>query len=199
MSEETLLRRAAQAPFVTLFDVPGIGAVFKAIPEVGIPARQMAEALLVLDIPGVNLTRPQRELIATYVSTRNDCEYCKHSHGAVAEMALHMKPGSLIIAMEAEDLDSIDAIDDRMRAFLKIAGNVQQGGMVNNEEDVQIAYKFGATEKDVLFVTLIAGAFCMYNRWMDGLRAITPTDDGDYQASATKLLEWGYVAQPSSR
>lgn len=48
--------------------------------------REFVEVLL--RGPQSTLTPAEREMIATYVSSENDCYYCKHSHGAAA--AEHM-------------------------------------------------------------------------------------------------------------
>lgn len=40
---------------------------------------------------------------------------------------------------------------------------------------------------------LIAAAFCMYNRYVDGLAAWAPTDPEVYRATGKRLAEEGYI------
>ncbi len=51
-------------------------------PETTKPLRELAEVLL----RGANtLTSAERETIAAFVSSRNDCRFCQLSHSAAAE------------------------------------------------------------------------------------------------------------------
>src|SRR5687767_5297885 len=61
--------------------LPGITSGFAYRPETAGPLRELAEVLL----RGPNtLTSGEREMIATYVSSRNDCTFCRDSHRAAA-------------------------------------------------------------------------------------------------------------------
>jgi AhpD family alkylhydroperoxidase len=61
--------------------VPGIRSAFQFRPETAGPLLRLAEVLL----RGPNtLTSGERELIATVVSTLNDCHFCQSSHRAAA-------------------------------------------------------------------------------------------------------------------
>src|ERR1700748_3204845 len=72
-------------------DLPGISAGFAFRPETAKPMRELAHILL--HEPN-SLTPGERELIATYVSSQNDCYFCQTSHGAAA--AAHLKNAALI-------------------------------------------------------------------------------------------------------
>lgn len=63
--------------------LPGISAGFAFRPETAKPMRELAH--LLLHEPN-SLTPGERELIATYVSTRNDCYFCQTSHGAAGPL-----------------------------------------------------------------------------------------------------------------
>jgi AhpD family alkylhydroperoxidase len=61
--------------------IPGILGPMVFSPETAKPLNALAEVLL----RGPNtLTPAERELIATYVSSQNDCYFCQSAHGAVA-------------------------------------------------------------------------------------------------------------------
>src|SRR3984885_15852816 len=65
--------------------IPGILGPMAFSPETARPLNELAEVLL----RGPNtLTPADREMIATYVSSQNDCYFCQHAHGAVAAYRL---------------------------------------------------------------------------------------------------------------
>ncbi|MEO7044410.1 MAG: carboxymuconolactone decarboxylase family protein, partial [Ferruginibacter sp.] len=59
-------------------------------------------------------------------------------------------------------------------------------------EQVELAKNLGATDKDIHDTVLIAAAFCMFNRYVDGLAANTPTDLSTYPLRAKQIVERGY-------
>jgi len=75
---------------------------------------------------------------------------------------------------------------------LNIAGKVQKGGKHVTEDDIARAKQQGATDKDIHDTVLIAAAFCLFNRYVDGLGATTPTDLSTYPPRAKQVAEGGY-------
>lgn len=69
---------------------------------------------------------------------------------------------------------------------------MQQGGKKVGEADVARARKEGATDKEIHDTVLIAAAFCMYNRYVDGLATWAPTDMEMYRQNGKRLAEEGY-------
>ena len=171
-------------------EIPGIRGLLAYRPETAAPLMELAEVLLRGDS---TLSRGERELIATYVSHRNECEYCTRSHGACAAAQL---PGG------AERVEQVLAGTDatirsgKLNALLSIAGLVQQGGRKVSDEDVAVARAEGATDLEIHDTVLIAAAFCMYNRYVDGLAAVTPDDPAHYAAAAGRLVSAGYRLVP---
>jgi alkylhydroperoxidase/carboxymuconolactone decarboxylase family protein YurZ len=84
-------------------------------------------------------------------------------------------------------------ISDKMKALLNIAGKVQVLGKEVKPEDVEAARKEGATDKEIHDAVLIAAAFSMFNRYVDGLASFTPTDEKEYEAMGKRMAEKGYV------
>ena len=167
--------RAGEPPIVgSLPDVPGILAAMRLTPSLG-HLRGLADELLVKDYPGATLTRVERELIATAVSAGNDCFYCMDSHGAFASELLRRQGArggiDLVDSIKSGRSDGADA---KLVALLAIARVVQRNPRHLTREDVARALEAGATDADTQLTVLIASAFCMYNRMVDGLRARTP-------------------------
>jgi len=168
--------------------LPGITSGFAFRPETAKPLRELAEVLL--RGPG-SLTSAEREMIATFVSTRNDCYFCQTSHRAAAA---HHDGGNYEL-VDAVRFDYPNApVSAKLKALLAIAGKVQQGGKNVTSEDIQRARQEGATDLEIHDTVLIAAAFCMYNRYVDGLATYTPTDPQLYDEMGARMAAQGYVA-----
>ena len=83
-------------------------------------------------------------------------------------------------------------ISDKLKGLLRIAGKVQQSGKAVTPDDITNARNHGATDKDIHDTVLIAAAFCMFNRYVDGLATTTPTDMDSYPLRAMQVAEKGY-------
>ena len=136
------------------------------------------------------LTPGERELIATYVSSQNDCYVCQTSHGAAAAAQLGKESG-LVDQIKRDFLRS--PVSDKLKALLGIAGQVQQGGKQVTAESLENARKRGATDLEIHDTVLIAAAFCMYNRYVDGLGTWQPRDPEMYSSMGEHLAAHGYV------
>ncbi|HLH04077.1 MAG TPA: peroxidase-related enzyme [Bryobacteraceae bacterium] len=171
--------------------LPGIRALFDFRPETAAPLCRLADVLL---HQSSSLSRADRELIATYVSALNDCRYCQTAHGAIA--AHHLNGNEDIVLQVKRDYLSA-SISDKLKALLAIAGKVQQGGQHVSAVDVNRARQAGANDHEIHDTVLIAAAFCMYNRYVDGLATWAPTDPASYRARAAAVAEGGYNRIPS--
>jgi uncharacterized peroxidase-related enzyme len=186
--------RAQQDPIVgSLPDVPGIGVAMRLRPGIGIALRGLADELLVADYPGATLRRDQRELLATAVSASNDCFFCMDSHGAFAT-ALLEKGGDthLVPIIDVVKTGSSEGLDDKMCALLSIARTLAETPRGLEEADIQAALDAGATDQDVQLAVLIASAFSMYNRLVEGFRARTAPSTEAYRERAGEIAEHGY-------
>jgi uncharacterized peroxidase-related enzyme len=171
--------------------LPGITSAFAFRPETAKPLRELAEVLL--RGPG-SLSSAEREMIATFVSTRNDCYFCQTSHRAAAA---HHAGGNYEL-VDAVRFDYPNApVSAKLKTLLAIAGKVQQGGKNVTPEDIQRARQEGATDLEIHDTVLIAAAFCMYNRYVDGLATYTPMDNHElYDQMGARMAHEGYT-QPA--
>jgi uncharacterized peroxidase-related enzyme len=173
--------------------VPGIASAFAYRPETAKPMRELAEILL--RGPGT-LTSAEREMIATFVSTANDCYFCQTSHRAAA--AHH--PGGSYELVDAVRFDYQNApVSAKLKALLTIAGKVRESGKSVTVDDVAVARGLGATDLEIHDTVLIAAAFCMYNRYVDGLGTFTPVDPQAYDEIGARLATHGYLAPMAAR
>jgi len=167
--------------------LPGIRGLLAFRPETAKPLGDLADALL--HAPGT-LSPGEREIIAAYVSHLNECTFCHNSHAAIA--ACHLEDEGLVASAVRNPEGA--AISPKLRALLAVAAKVQRGGRSVRAEDVARARNEGATDVEIHDAVLIAAAFCMYNRYVDGLATWTPTDLDGYRQRAAFVARDGYAA-----
>jgi len=134
----------------------------------------------------------ERELIASYVSNLNDCEFCHDSHSASANA--HLDEDGETVRCMVTNLATAP-ISDKLKALLQLAEKVQQSGKAVKEEDIKKAKKMGASDEDIHDTVLIAAAFCMYNRYVDGL-GTSPAKPDEYPDMGKRLAKIGYKYPP---
>ena len=167
--------------------VPGIRSLVLFRPETGKPLYDLAQVLLRGES---TLTAAERELIAAYVSKRNECVFCMSSHAAAAR-SLYKDEKNLVDEV-LNDLQH-SSVSEKMKALLNIAGKVQILGNRVTQNDIDEARKHDATDKEIHDAVLIAATFSMYNRYVDGLASWTPTDSAVYDEMGVRLAEKGYA------
>lgn len=173
---------------IDVADAPGIIGPMKSYPETAKPLNELAEKLLARETP--TLSKAERETIAAYVSYLNHCVFCSESHAAVADF--HWKKTGFSKGVW-ENIDKAP-VSDRLRAHLRIAAKVQKAAGTVTKEDIRQALLLGASEHDVHDSVLIAAAFCMFNRYVDGLGTFAPPrGDRSYQEMGQMLGENGYI------
>jgi uncharacterized peroxidase-related enzyme len=169
-------------------DTPGIRQAMIDYPETAKPLNELAERLLRTD---EELSRGERELIAAYVSRGNECNYCSNSHLSAALVHLEL-PSRMIDVMTDDVTDGVE-VRPVVRALLDVAAQVRQGGRAVDPETIEAARRAGATDRMIHDTVLIAAAFCMYNRYVDGLSTLSPRDPALYEATGRRLAANGYL------
>ena len=167
---------------------PGIRGLLRYRPETARPLSELTEVLL--RGPGT-LTRGERELIAAYVSALNDCRYCSSSHSACAAAQL---PGGMALVEQVRADPASAPVSAKLKALLTIASAVAHSGHAVTAEHVADARAAGATDVEIHDTVMISAAFCMFNRYVDGLATIAPEDPALYAAGAQRLIKHGYLA-----
>jgi uncharacterized peroxidase-related enzyme len=168
-------------------DLPGIRGAMAFRPETARPLNALVEILL--QGPST-LSRGERELIATYVSSRNCTHYCHSIHGAIA--AAHLDGNEALVKQVKTDFTQA-GISPKLKALLVIAGLVQKDGKLVTVAEVDAARRAGATDLEIHDTVLISAAFCMYNRYVDGLGTYQPEDEAFYRERGPRVARDGYV------
>jgi len=173
-------------PYIPLEDhLPGITGLLEYSKETAAPIRELTQILL---RGPSSLTEGERELIATVVSYKNDCRFCCTAHTAAADILLGEEETA---AKVKQDIDTAP-VSDKMKALLTIAAQVQQSGKAVTAASVQTAKEHGASDVEIHDTVLIAALFCLYNRYVDGLATVTPTDPAFYKGLGERLKNNGY-------
>ncbi|MEQ1689883.1 MAG: peroxidase-related enzyme [Gemmatimonas sp.] len=175
-------------PYIATPDnIPGIRGLMNVRPDAALALDALVQALLVNESP---LTRGERELIASFVSHRNDCTFCKTSHGAIAA---HLPGVNQQLVQDVWRDHTAAPISDKLRSLLDIAAKVQQSGRAVTEGDIAAARALGASDLEIHDTVLIAATFCMFNRYVDGLGATTPDTQEFYDLIGRQRAAEGYL------
>ncbi|MGD8426319.1 MAG: peroxidase-related enzyme [Balneolaceae bacterium] len=167
--------------------MPGIVGLLTQFKKTAKPLTELAQVLLRGDS---TMSEGERELIAALVSARNECKFCMRSHGATAG---HLLDGNKELVKQVQEDFRTAPVSDKMKALLNIAAKVQKSGREVTEQDIAEARKEGATDQEIHDTVLIAAAFCLYNRYVDGLGTFAPDNEDVYDEHGRELATEGYV------
>jgi uncharacterized peroxidase-related enzyme len=166
-------------------ELPGILGLLAFKPETATTISAFTQQLL---RGPSSLTPGEREIIAAVVSRRNECRFCSMAHTAAAEQVT----GDPAL-VEAVIHDPASApVSEKMRALVAVATKVQRSGLDVTTDDMSAARAAGASDEDLHDTVLVAAAFCMFNRYVDGLAANTPSDPAIYEMIGRELATNGY-------
>ncbi|HVU94087.1 MAG TPA: peroxidase-related enzyme [Puia sp.] len=177
-------------PYIPLEEhLPGITGLLEYRRDSAKPIRELTQILLRGES---TLTEGERELIATVVSSRNYCRFCTAAHTAAANILL----GDTHTADAVKEDIGQAPVSNKMKTLLTIAAAVQASGKNVTAEMVERAKSNGATDREIHDTVLIASLFSLYNRYVDGLATITPTDPKFYEGLGERTTHHGYNRLP---
>jgi uncharacterized peroxidase-related enzyme len=177
-------------PYIPLEEhLPGITGLLEYRKDSAAPIRELTQILL---RGPSSLTEGERELIATVVSHRNQCTFCVTAHTAAADILLGEQDTSQKVKADIQTAP----VSNKMKALLTIAAQVQESGKSVTETAIRDAKDAGATDIEIHDTVLIAALFCLYNRYVDGLATVTPTDPAFYKGLGERLKNHGYNRLP---
>lgn len=177
-------------PYIPLEEhLPGVTGLLEYDQTAAAPIRELTQILLRGES---TLTEGERELIAAVVSNGNECRFCTAAHSAAADVLL----GDVETSRKVKEDISTAPVSDKMKALLRIASQAQANGNAVTAEAIEKAKAEGATDIEIHDTVLIAALFCLYNRYVDGLATVTPTNPEFYQGLARRLKDHGYNRLP---
>jgi uncharacterized peroxidase-related enzyme len=170
--------------------LPGITGLLEYRKDSAKPIRELTQILLRGES---TLSEGERELIASLVSSRNECVFCTTAHTAAADILLGDNTTCGLVILDFENAP----VSDKMKALLAIAEKVQQNGKKVTDSLVARAKANGATDREIHDTVLIAALFCLYNKYVDGMASFTPTDPAFYTKLGERITTHGYNRVPS--
>lgn len=160
---------------------PGIIGLLESFPKSAKPLSELVEHLL--RSPDYTLPTWVREAIAGFTSATNNVAFCDHSHTS-AGIALALKAGHTV----EQSTDELK----KYKPLLELASVIAKF-KIDSQGHVQAAKAAGFTDEEIHHTILIASAFCMYNRYVDGCGTEYSTDSNDYIETGARLAEHGYL------
>ncbi|RYY60513.1 MAG: carboxymuconolactone decarboxylase [Chitinophagaceae bacterium] len=177
-------------PYIPLEEhLPGVTGLLEYRQATSAPLRELTQILL---RGPSTLTETERELIATVVSHGNGCVYCSTSHSAAV---VALSGDAATVECVKDDINTAP-VTEKMKALLGIASLVRESGKAVTPQSIERAKASGATDLEIHDTVLIAALFSLYNRYVDGLATIAPTDPEYYAGLGTRLKEHGYYRLP---
>ena len=174
-------------PYIPLKEnLPGITGLLDYRKDTALPIRELTQILLRGES---TLSQGERELIASVVSYGNECAFCTAAHSAAADVLLNDNTIADKVKFEPDKAP----VSDKMKALLAIARATQKNGKLVTQAMVDEAKRNGATDMELHDTVLIAALFSLYNRYVDGLASVTPTDPSFYDRLANILKDKGYL------
>ncbi|MFC5411652.1 carboxymuconolactone decarboxylase family protein [Larkinella bovis] len=177
--------------------LPGITGLLEYRLDTGQPIRELTQILLRGES---TLTPGERELIATLVSARNQTRFCTAAHTKAADLLF----GENETAWHVKQNFETAPISEKMKALLNIAALTQRSGKAVTPEAIDRAKAAGATDREIHDTVLITGLFCLYNKYVDGMATVTPTDPDYYQRLGERIVkgyrrpENGFLVPPNT-
>ncbi|GAB3892598.1 carboxymuconolactone decarboxylase family protein [Larkinella knui] len=165
--------------------LPGITGLLEYRLDTALPIRELTQILL----RGESTLSPgERELIAALVSFRNETRFCTAAHTKAADLLLGENETAWAVKQNFETAP----ISEKMKALLAIAALTQKSGKAVTPEAIERARLAGATDSEIHDTVLITALFCLYNKYVDGLASVTPTDPAYYQRLGERITR-GYL------
>ncbi len=147
--------------FPSLSDDATVFHVWNAHPEIYAPLARVTQAIMRGDSP---LTPGERELIASYVSGLNACQYCAGGHAAAAE-AFGIDEGFL--GRLLEDVNE-SGLDNRLKPVLAYANKLTLTPSRMTQADADAVFAAGWDEKALHDIIAVCCMFNFMNRLVDG-------------------------------
>jgi len=164
-------------PNATLIDL------FQAYPNFAKPLHEFADQLMRGQSP---FTSQQRELIAAFVSSQNNCHYCRDSHTGVA---VKLGESQEVIEQLVCDIDSAN-VSEALKPILRYVQKLTLMPDQVNQDDVDAILSMGWDEDAVVHASLVCAFFNLMNRWVEGLGI--ESNPETVQQNSDHLSKYGY-------
>jgi uncharacterized peroxidase-related enzyme len=139
-------------------DVPGILKCFATHPPLLRHMMDLSESLIFKD---GHLTRKQKEMIATFISSQNECPYCADSHGYF--LRVHGGSAETLRAIQENNLASPSLVAEEQK-LLSFAQKVNANSHEIDKGDVDLLCEAGWSKLQIAEAVHVAALFATFNR-----------------------------------
>ena len=169
--------------------LPGITGLLEYRQDTAAPIRALTQLLL----RGTStLSAGERELIASLVSSRNQCVFCTTAHSTAADILMGEEESCRKVKENYQDAP----VSNKMKALLHIAALAQVNGKNVNDAAIEQARQAGATDREIHDTVLLTGLFCLYNKYVDGLATALPDNPVYFKQLGERITTIGYIRLP---
>jgi len=139
------------------------------------------------------LSRGMRELIGTFVSSRNHCSFCSCAHAPVAEELL----GKELVEEVLRDPET-SRLDPAHKELFRYVAKLAENPALVTAADIHRLKGVGWGEEAIYDALSVAAVFKFYNTWNNGA-GVQLMSAADYVHSGNRLLTMGYCMDFSWR
>jgi alkylhydroperoxidase family enzyme len=175
-----VMEKLNEEPIIKHTSKHGIGQLLDYDQELGHHLSRIAEYLLRNSSVHPGLC----EAVAAYVSYLNSCYYCYKTHLAAAK--------NWYINLESLITSGNWRIHEELRVPFLIAADVAANIPVSKYLEAEARAK-GYTTKGIHDIVAIASMFCMYNRYVRGMRTPDNLSEFQYNGIGEYLVTRGYA------
>jgi uncharacterized peroxidase-related enzyme len=154
-------------------------------PEMTIHLGRFTHAVMYEDGP---IPPALRELIATYTSSLNQCQFCMRSHAAVTT---HLLNDPDVVQHVTDDLDTAP-IPECEKALLRFVRKVTLESHRITRDDMQPLHEHGWDDAAIYYAITVSALFNFYNRWINA-NGVHPVSAENHALHAAKIAARGYV------
>lgn len=127
-----------------------------------------------------------RELVATYTSKLNDCEFCMRSHAAVTNCLMPQETVEAVL----RDLDS-SPLSAAEKLLLHFVSKVTLNSSQIAAEDMKPLRAAGWDDAAIYYAITVSALFNFYNRWVSSCGVHAVSHEG-HRTHGSTIAERGY-------
>ena len=129
-----------------------------------------------------------RELIATYTSSLNNCEFCMKAHAAVASQLLG---DETLVWSVIEDLEA-SALAEKEKVLLRFVRKITLSPGSITATDTQALNQAGWDDASIFYAISASALFNFYNRWISA-SGVHPVSDEAFKRLGSRMAAAGYA------
>lgn len=175
--------------FPSMRENAGVADLYRESPQIYRHWIRMGEEVMTNEAP---LSQGERELIASYVSALNNCDYCVAAH--LPSMKLHGIDEQVVHAL-VQDIETAP-VEERWKPLLRFVKKLTLAPATLKQDDAAAVFEAGWDEAALNCAIAVTCRFSFMNRLVMGYGLEPPAADAA-MANAKRRLSSGYAGMHS--